>query len=103
VLLVGHGDRRGAGGAWAFWIEEVMAYHEYTYPGPARSRITWLAVNGLLDEARMANAEALRALGPLIEGKKLDALDLAVRIGRAVHAIHTNDRVLTEIERVQEG
>jgi hypothetical protein len=61
------------------------------------------AANGLLDEARMANADALQALGPLIEGKKLDALDQAMRITRVVHAIHTNDRVLREIETIQEG
>jgi hypothetical protein len=67
-----------------------------------RKRLPY-AATGLLDEALMANAEALRALAPLLEGTRMDALDLAVRIGRAVHAIHTNDRAIREIAAIQEG
>lgn len=66
-----------------------------------RKRLPY-AVNGLLDEGLMANADSLHALEPLIEGRKLDQLDQQVRITRVVNNIYKNDRALREIKSIQQ-
>lgn len=65
-----------------------------------RKRLPY-AVNGLLDEGLMANAEALRALVPILE-RELDRQEHDRRIGRAVHEIHKNDKALREIKSIQQ-
>ena len=55
----------------------------------------------LIDKALMANADAVRALLPLVRGTILDPAEKMGKLGEVIHQIHESTSYLKEAKAIQ--